>query len=138
MGPFNRIPRIRIEQDAEPVLHKVKKHMLGLRFDEQILATDPRYILYCRDKKGILIKDDISYRHYHNTFRAISHFECILPIQLKDTQLNCLHGQAGKPPGISKMMQDIRQKNYFPSIAKDLRKQVKQCQTCVQDKRIDS
>ena len=40
-----------------------------------------------------------------------------MPGQLLKVLLQSLHGTAGKHPGISKMMQEIRQRYYFPSIA---------------------
>ena len=35
-------------------------------------------------------------------------------------------------------MQEIRQKYYFPSFANHVRKRVKECRTCIEDKRIDN
>ena len=52
--------------------------------------------------------------------------------------LQSLHGAAGKHPGISKMMQEIRQKYYFPSIATYVRNWVRDCEICIQAKRINN
>ena len=49
-----------------------------------------------------------------------------------------LHGTAGKHPGISKKLQKIRQKYYFPSIATYVRNWVRDCEICIQDKRINN
>ena len=46
--------------------------MLGLPFDEQILLNDARYMHYSRDKKRIIIKDDILYRQYSNDIGEVS------------------------------------------------------------------
>ena len=51
--------RILIEQDSDPTLLNFKREMLGLPFDEQILLNDARYMQYSRNKKRIIIKDDI-------------------------------------------------------------------------------
>ena len=56
--------RILIEQDSDPTLLNFKREMLGLPFDEQILLNDARYMHYSRNKKRIIIKDDILYRQY--------------------------------------------------------------------------
>ena len=40
LKPFNKIPRILFEQDANPLLLNFGRQMLGLLFDEQILATN--------------------------------------------------------------------------------------------------
>ena len=52
--------------------------------------------------------------------------------------LQSLHGTAGKHPGISKLMQEIRQKYYFPSIAPYVRNWVRDCEICIHDKRINN
>ena len=52
--------------------------------------------------------------------------------------LQSLHGTAGKHPGIAKMMQEIRQKYYFLSIATYVRNWVRDCEKCIQDKRINN
>ena len=90
--------------------------MLGLPFDEQILLNDARYIHYPKNKKFIIIKDDILYRHYYDDIGEVSHLQVLLPGQLLEVLLQSLHGTASKHTGISKMMQEIRQKYYFPSI----------------------
>ena len=65
----------------------------------------------------------------------VSHLQVLLPGQLLKVLLQSLHGTTGKHPGISKMMQEIRQKYYFPSIATYVRNWVRDCQVCIQDKR---
>ena len=52
--------------------------------------------------------------------------------------LQSLHGTAGKQLGISKMMQQICQKYYFPSIATYVRNWVRDCEICILDKRINN
>ena len=49
-----------------------------------------------------------------------------------------MHGTAGKHPGISKMMQEIRQKYYFPSISNYVRNCVRDYELCLQDKCINN
>ena len=51
--------RILIEQNSDPTLLNFKREMLGLPFDEKILLNDARYMHYSRNKKRIIIKDDI-------------------------------------------------------------------------------
>ena len=109
--------RILIEQDSDPTLLNFKLEMLGLPFDEQISLNDARYMHYSRNRKRIIIKDDILYRQYYNDIGEVSHLQVLLPGQLLKVLLQSLHGTAGKHPGFSKMMQEIRQKYYFPSIA---------------------
>ena len=130
--------RILIEQDSDPTLLNFKREMLGLPFDEQILLNDARYMHYSRNKKRIIIKDDILYRQYYNDIGEVSQLQVLLPGQLLKVLLQSLQGTAGKHPGISKMMQEIRQKYYFPSIATYGRNWVRDCEICIQDKRINN
>ena len=69
---------------------------------------------YSRNTKRIIIKIDILYRQYYNDIGEVSHLQVLLPGQLLKVSLQSLHGIAGKYPGISKLMQEIRQKYYFP------------------------
>ena len=130
--------RILIEQDSDPTLLNIKREMLGLPFDEQIFLNDARYMHYSRNKKRIIIKDDIFYRQYYNVIGEVSHLQVLLPGQLLKVLLQSLHGTSGKHPGISKMMQEIRHKYYFPSIATYVRNWVRDCEICTQGKRINN
>ena len=112
--------------------------MLGLPIDEQILLNDARYMHYSSNKKRIIIKVDILYRQYYNDLGEVSHLQVLLPGQLLKVLLQSLHGTAGKHPDISKMMQEVRQKYYFPSIATYVRNWVRDCEICIQDKRINN
>ena len=127
MAQLTKPSRILIEQDSDPTLLNFKREMLGLPFDEQILLSDARYMHYSRNKKRIFIKDDILYRQYYNNIGEVSHLQVLLPGQLLKFLLQSLHGTAAKHPGISKMMQEIRQKYYFPSIAPYVRNWGRDC-----------
>ena len=120
--------RILIEQDSD-------REVLGLPFDEHIFLNDARYMHCSRNKKRIIIKDDILYRQNYNDIGEVSHLQVPLPGQLLKVLLQSLHGTAGKHPAISKTMQEIRQQYYFPSIATYVRKWVRDCEICIQDKR---
>ena len=130
--------RILIEQDSDPTVFNFKQKMLGLPFDEQSLLNDARYMHYSRNKKRIIIKDHILYRQYYNDIGEVSHLQVLLPGQLLKVLLKSWHGTAAKHPGISKMMQEIRQKYYFPSIATYVKNWVRDCEICIRDKRINN
>ena len=130
--------RILIEQDSDPTLLNFKREMLELPFDEQILLNDARYMHYSRNKKRIIIKDDTLYRQYYNDIGEVSHLQVLLPGQLLKVLFQSLHGAAGKHPGISKIMQEIRHKYYLPSNAPYVRNWVRDCEICIHDKRINN
>ena len=83
METINKLIRIVIEQDADPMLPNFNKQCLSLSFDEQILATNPRYTLYSRSKQSIIIKDDNLDRQNYNDVGEISHLQLFLPVQSK-------------------------------------------------------
>ena len=89
---------------------------------------------YSRNKKRNIFKDDILCRKIYSHLGEVSHLKVLLHWQLLKVLLQSLHGTAGKHPGISKMMQETRQKYYFPSIATYVRIWVHECEYCNQDK----
>ena len=130
--------RILIEQDPDPTLLNFKRQMMGLPFDEQYLLNDARYMLFSRNKNLIMIKYDILCRQYYNDLGEVSHLQVRLPGQLLKVLLQSLQKTAGKHPDISKMMQEVHQKYYFPSITTYVRNWVHDCEICIQDKRINN
>ena len=74
--------RIHIEQDSNPTLLNFKREMLGLPFDEHFFSNEAPYMQYSRNKKRIIIKDDILYRQYYNDIGEVSHLQVLLPGQL--------------------------------------------------------
>ena len=81
IAQFTKLSRILIEQGSYPTLLNFKRRMLGGPFDEQILLYDARYIYYSRNKKRIIIKDDIICRQHYNDPGEVSHSQVILPGQ---------------------------------------------------------
>ena len=124
--------RILIKQDPDPKLLNFKRELLGLPFDEQILINDALYLHYSRNKKRIIIKDNIFCRQYFNDRGEVSHLQIFLPGQLLKMLLQSLHGTAGKQPCISKMLQEVRQKDHFPSIATYVRIWVHECKVFIE------
>ena len=113
MDPYSKASPISIEQNADPVLFNFRGQMVRLLFDEKKLGANPIYNHCCQNKKRIIIKVDILYRQNYNDVVGIIQLQALLPVQLGDILLNFLHGQAGKHPGMSKMMQEIRQNFIF-------------------------
>ena len=108
MVQFKKIPHKLIGQDAATELLKLERQIIGSPFHEQNLATNPRYNHLCRNKKRIIIKEDVLYRFPNNDFNESSHIQVLIPIQLKDPLLDSRHGQASKQPRICKIMQEVR------------------------------
>ena len=109
LAQLTKPSRILVEQDSDPTLlnSKRKRKMLGLPFDDQILLIDACHMHYSRNKKRIIIKDDILYRQYYNDLREVSHLQVLLPGQLLKVLLQSLHGNATKHLVFSQMMQEF-------------------------------
>ena len=82
IAQLTKLSRILIEQGSDLTLLKFKREMLGLQIDEQIPLIDARYIPYSRNKKRIIIKDDVPFRQYHNDLGKVCHSKVLLPGQL--------------------------------------------------------
>ena len=84
----------------------------------------------------IILKDEVLTRLYYDETGQIKNHQILLPQHLLQELLESLHGTAHKHPGISKMLQKIRQKYYYPGIAKHVKKWVEGCEICIKDKRV--
>ena len=130
--------RILIEQDSDPTILIFKRELLRFSLDKPIFLNDARCMHYCRNKKRKITKEDILCRQYYNNLGEVSHSQIFLLGQSLKVLPQSLHGTAGKHPSISKMMREIRQKYYFPSIATYVRNCVRHCEISIQDKRINN
>ena len=97
---------------------------------------DHRYQHYCRQMDRLSVTDEIITRQYFDETGSVEYNQVLLPKHLVTELLESLHGKANKHPGISKMLIEIRQKYYYPGIAKIVKKWVQGCETCIKDKRI--
>ena len=80
--------------------------------------------------------DKINTRQYFDETGSVKYNQVLLPQHLVTEVLKSLNGKANKPPVISKMLIETRQKYYYHGIAKLVRKWVQGCETCIRDKRI--
>ena len=137
-GHFKDNAKIRLEQNNDPVLCNLRANIQGEPYDETVLTQDYRYKHYLQNIPRIKIRQDILTRRYYNDTGMISHYQILLPRQLLDEFLHALHGHNANHPGITKMIQEARQKYYYPCIAKHIRTWVTKCQMCIQNKRISN
>ena len=137
-GHFKDNARIRLEQNNDIVLRNLRAKIEGEPFDENELASDFRYQHYLQNITRIEIKHEVLTRKYYTDTGMISHYQILLPIQLLEELLQALHGHNSNHPGITKMIQEARQKYYYPCMAKYIKKWVSNCQVCIQTKRINN
>ena len=137
-GYFKDNASIRLEQNNDVVLRHLRAKIEGNPFDENELASDYRYQHYLQNITRIEIKQEVLTRKYYTDTGIISHYQILLPIQLLQELLQALHGHNSNHPGITKMIQEARQKYYYPCMAKYIKKWVSNCQVCIQTKRINN
>ena len=82
----------------------------------------------------IVIKDEILTRQYFDETGSVKYHQILLPQHLLQEMLQSLHGTAHKHPGISKVLQEIRQRFYYPNMAKHVKKWAEGCEQCAKDK----
>ena len=79
---------------------------------------DTRYQHYCCQMDRLSVTDEIITRQYFDETGSIKYNQVLLPKHLVPELFESLHGKAKNHPGISKMLIEIRQKYYYPGIAK--------------------
>ena len=88
----------------------------------------------------MVLKDEIVTRKYYDETGQIKNHQILLLKHLLGEFLHALHGTAQKHPGISKVLQETRQKNYYTGIATYVKRWVEGCETWIQkeakDKRV--
>ena len=77
-------------------------------------------------------------RKYYGECGQVTHHQMLIPEHLITELLKALHGQMGKHPGITKMIQECRSKYYYLGLAKRIRQWVMRCEDCINYKRINN
>ena len=130
------INSIAVEQNNDIILQQLRLKILKEIYSESILMQDNRYQHYCRQMDRLSVTDEIITRQYFDETGSVKYNQVLLPKHLVAELLESLHGKATKHPGIFKMLIEIRQKYYYPGIAKIVKKWVQGCEICIKDKRI--
>ena len=128
--------QIVIEQSKDAVLQQLKAKLLHEEYSENLLHQDARYRHYANNLERIVLKDEILTRQNFDETGNVKYHQILPPQQLLQELLQSLHGTAHKHPGISKMLQEIRQRYYYPNMAKHVKKWVEGCEECARDKRV--
>ena len=114
--------QIIIEQYKDAVLQQLKAKLLQEEYSESLLQQDARYEHYANKLEQTVIKDEILTRQYFDETGIVKYHQILLPQHLLQELLQSLHGTAHKHAGISNMLREIRQRYYYPSMAKYVKK----------------
>ena len=123
-----------IERQNDIILQQLLFKLRKEEYSETMLQQDPLYRRRQLDR--LSVQDDIIFRDYYDETGSVQFRQALLPEHLVTELLQSLHGTANKHPGISKMLHEIRQKYYYPIMAKIVKKMVHGCETCIKDKKI--
>ena len=107
-----------IEQSKDAVLQQLKAKLLHKNYSEPVLQQDARYRHYASNLERIVVKEVILTMQYFDETGNVKYHQILLPQHSLQELLQSLHGTAHKHPGISKMLQEIRQRYYYPNMAK--------------------
>ena len=133
---LRRTNQILFEQTRDPILLQLKAKLQKEEYSEEILQQDipSKYYLNNIDRK--VLKDEIVTRQYYDETGQVKYHHLLLSTHLLKKLLHAIHGTAHQHPGISKMLQEIRQKYYYTGSAKHVKKWVEGCEICAKDKRV--
>ena len=128
--------QIIIQQSKDAVLQQLKAKPLHEDYSESVLQQDARYRHYANNLERIIVKDEILTRQCFDKTGTVKYHQILLLQYLLQELLQSLHGTAHKHPGISKMLQEIRRRFYYPSMAKHVKKWIEGCEQCARDNRV--
>ena len=129
---------IRVEQDSNLVFKAIKKKLICEEYDKHLLQTDPTAKRLLVHENRLIVKDGVLMRKYYRECGQVTHHQILIPEHLITELLKAIHGQMGKHPGITKMIQECRSKYYYPGLPKKIRQWVMQCEDCIKYTRINS
>ena len=94
--------RIRVEEDVDLVLKNLQLKILGQPHDEVLLMTDPRHNLYKANEDRIILKGDLLLRKIFGENCSVKYYQILIPKQLANEVLWCLHEEFHKNHDIPK------------------------------------
>ena len=133
-GPLKTM---RHQQDKDNVLRNYKLRLLKEPYNEQLLASDPRAARYIAQDSRIILKDGLLYRQYYDHTGKVKFLQILLPEHLIQSFILAHQGQAGKHPAIAKVIQQCREKYYYPGMSARIAHHISRCTECMQTKQTD-
>ena len=116
-------------------IRNLKLKILKEPYDNQLLNEDCREAKYLAQEDRNIIKDGLLYRQYSGDTSKVKNLQVLLPKQLVDEFIQHQHGMCSKHPGITKVIQRVRERYYYPGLALKLCQHISQCKECLQTKR---
>ena len=121
---LRRTNQILLEQSRDTILLQLKAKIQKVEYSEEMLQQDIRYKYYMNNLDRIVLKDEVITRQNYDETGQAKYHQILLPKHLLKELPLALHGTAHKHPGISKILQEIRQNYHYPGIGKHVNKWV--------------
>ena len=137
-GAIKEDARIRVERDSDLVFKAIKRKLIYEDYDKHLLQTDPKAKCLIVHENRLIVKDEILMPKYYGECGQVTHHQILIPEHLITELLKAIHGQMGKHPGMTKMIQECRSKYYYSGLAKKIKQWVTQCEDCIKYKRINN
>ena len=119
-GTIEDNARIRVEQNSDLVFKATKWKSICEEHDKHLLQTDPTTQRLLVHENRLTVKDGILIRKYYEECAQVTHHQILIREHLITELLKAIHGQIGKHPETTKMIQECRSKYYYPILAKRL------------------
>ena len=129
--------RIRVKQDVNLVLKNMELKILGQPHDEVLMVTNSRYRNYKANEDLIILKDGLLFRKFFGETGNVKYSQILIPKQLVNKVVRCLHGEFEKHPGIAETIIAYRENYYFTKMAQLIREWVMSCEQCIRESRIN-
>ena len=129
--------RVRVEQDADPVLKNLKLKLLGQPHYDVLLTTDRRIKHYKANEDRIILEDVLLFQKYYIETGSVKYYQTLITKHLLNEAHRSLHGELAKRPGISKIIIAYREKCYYPNMAQLIREWLMSGEQCLRESRIN-
>ena len=137
-GAIKEDARIRVEQDSDLVFEAIKRKLMCEEYDKHLSQTNPTAKRLLAHENRLIAKDGILMRKYYGECGQVTHHQILIPEHLNTELPKAIHGQMGKHPGITKMIQECRSKYYRSVQAKKIKQWVLKCEDCIEYKGISN
>ena len=125
--------RIRVEQDPDIVFGAIKRKLKREDYDKHLLQTDPKAKRILVHEDRLIVKDGMLMRKYYGECGQVTHHQIIIHEHLINELLKLIHGQMGKHPGITEIIQEFRSNYNCPGLAKSIKQRVQNSEDCIKN-----
>ena len=123
--------RIRLEQDVDLVIRKMKLKIIEQPYDDVLITTDSRYKHYRANEERKIRNDNLLLRKFLGETGSVKHFQTLIPKQLDIELLHSLHGKFGKKPGNYQHKKCLQRNILFHKDAQLISEWVRTCDQCI-------